>query len=344
MFSATRASIVLVYLVILSSAGHAQYPPYQPYYPPPGYGGFGPGNVLNGQANVINASGQLFIDQEKARVERETANQAKITTKRKTFDEMMYEKANTPTFTEDQSKVDMMTIRRLMNHPLPAEITSGKSQNILLPYLDKLMRVGVQGPPVSLDPTMLKSINVTIGKGGANIGLLRDGGELDWPMGVRGPTQKKLAPLFPKLVYAARNGDLDLALYTQASKGVTMLQDELGKKFRTEQIDAGLYLEGKHFLDSLASSVKMISSPSAAKLLNGTYAATGRTVPELVYNMTGKGLLFAPATPGNDAPYYALQSAMVSYAAGGETNHGFRETFDPFIQAPKKSFADIPPP
>ncbi|HWY88307.1 MAG TPA: hypothetical protein VNX28_16465, partial [Gemmataceae bacterium] len=85
-------------------------------------------------------------------------------------------------------------------------------------------------------------------------------------------------------------------------------------------------------------------SPSAAKLLNGTYAATGRTVPELVYNMTGKGLLFAPATPGNDAPYYALQSALVSYAAGSESNHGFRETFDPFIQAPKKSFADIPPP
>ena len=268
----------------------AQYPPY---YPPPGYGGFGPGNVLNGQANVISASGDLFIQQEQARVEREKALQAKVDTKRKTFDEMMYEKANTPTFTENQAKIQAMTLRRVMTAPTPVEITSGKAQNLMLPYLDQLCRVGIQGPPISLDPGVLRAINVTIGNQGGDIGLLRDGGQLDWPLAVRGATQKKLAPLFPQLVSSAAAGDLDFDLYTKVSKGVTALQDELRTKFHKEQIDGGLFLEGKRFLDSLESSMKMIRSPSAAKLLNGTYAASGGTVPELVYNMTQKGLKFA---------------------------------------------------
>src|SRR5207244_6096962 len=128
--------LALALFLAITRPSDAQYPPppgvYPGYYPPSGYGGFGPGNVLNGGANVISASGQLLINQEQARVEREKANQAKVSTKRKTFDEMMYEKANTPTFTEDQEKTEMMIVRRVMNHPLPAEVTSGKSQNILL--------------------------------------------------------------------------------------------------------------------------------------------------------------------------------------------------------------------
>jgi hypothetical protein len=343
----SRICLALGFALAMAPYVAAQYPPPYPVYPgyaPPGYGGFGPGNTLYGAANVISSSGQLFINQEQARVEREKANQAKIDTKRKTFDEMMYEKANTPTFTEEQEKTQMMIVRRLMNHPLPAEVTSGRSQNILLPYLDKLLRVGVQGPPIPLDPYMLKSINVTAGVDGANIGILKDGGKLDWPFALRGTTQKQLAPLFPKLVASAMSGDLDFGLYTKVNNGVTQLRSELNKKFQKEEIDAGDYLEGNRFMDSLASSMTAIRSPSAAKFLNGAYAATGRTVPELVYNMTSKGLKFAAATPGNEAPYYGLQNDLVSFAAGAESNQGFRATFDPLVQAPKKSYINLPAP
>jgi hypothetical protein len=335
-----RPALCLAILAALAPTGSGQYPPPPyPYYPPPGYGGFGPGNVLNGQANVMNAAGNLYNAQEQSKVEREAANQAKIETKRKTFDEMMYEKANTPTFTENQEQTDMMIVRRVMNHPTQVEVTSGQAQNILLPYLNKLLSTGIQGPPVAIDPNMLKFINVTVGKGGGNIGLLKNGGKLDWPIGCLGPIQKGLDPLFPKLVYSASTGNLDVATYTKASKGVASLQDDLKSKFMKEQIDGGVYLESKRFLDSLDSSLQMIRSPSAGKLLNGVYAATGRNVPELVYNMTTKGLKFAPATPGVDAPYYSLQSALSSYAAGAENSPAFRVTFDPFIQPQKKNFA-----
>ena len=75
-------------------AAHGQYPPgyANPYYPQgsPGY------NYLNGQADVVRAQGDLANANEQARILREKANQAKIDTKRKAFDEMMYEKAKTP--------------------------------------------------------------------------------------------------------------------------------------------------------------------------------------------------------------------------------------------------------
>jgi hypothetical protein len=341
MMNSVRNALCFAALATFVASGLGQYPPPAPYpyYPPPGYGGFGPGNVLNGQANVMNATGNLYVAQEQSKVEREAANQAKIETKRKAFDEMMYEKANTPTFTETQEKTDMMIVRRVLNHPTQAEITTGQAQNILLPYLDKLMRTGIQGPPVAIDQNSLKFLNVTVGKGGGNIGLLKNGGKLDWPIGCLGPTQKSLDPLFPKLVYSASTGNLDVATYTKCSNGVQALQDEVKNKFMKDQLDGGMYLESKRYLDSLTSSLQMIRSPSANKLLNGDYAAVGRTVPELVYNMMSKGLMFAPATPGVEAPYYALQNALTSFAAGAENSPAFRVTFDPFIQPAKKDFS-----
>ena len=212
----------------------------------------------------MSAQGQLEISQEQAHVEREQANQAKIVTKRKTFDEMMYEKANTPTFTEVQSQTDMMIVRRMMSHPEPAEVISGKSQNVLLPYLDKLLRVGVQGPVISLDPTMLKSINVTAGPNAYNIGILKDGGVVDWPFGLRGATQMKLAALLPKLVSSAVSGNVDFDLYTQANKSIAALSDELYKRFQNDAIDGGLYLQGKHFLESLRSAMAALTTPNVA--------------------------------------------------------------------------------
>ena len=66
-------------------------------------------------------------------------------------------------------------------------------------------------------------------------------------------------------------------------------------------------------------------------------------MPELVYNMTSKGLSFAPATPGNEAPYFGLQSALSSFAAGAEQSNGFRASFDPFVQPKRKDFTNYSP-
>jgi hypothetical protein len=336
-----RFALGLACLCAGAAVAVAQFSPYYPPFWAPW--GLGPGSMLNGQAKVISATGGLFVDQERSRILREQANQAKIETRRQSFDQMMYERANTPTFTERQEKVERMRVRRVLNNPQRAEVISGGALNILLPYLERLASVYVQGPPVPLDPDLLRSINVTAGKEGFNIGLLRNGGQLDWPIALRGPSQRMLAPLFPELVASATAGTLELALYNKVSKGVRALRDELRGKFFNDEIDSGLYLEGKRFLDSLDSAMRAVRSPSAARLLNGTYAASGGCVAELVQNMTSRGLRFAPATPGNEAPYFALHSAFVAFAAGDDSN-GFRATFDPLVQSPGANSPGSPAP
>src|SRR4051794_6744860 len=86
--------------LLTPGAGRAQsYLPYGPYAP---YGNQyrGAGGQLHGYSDMLNAVGNLTIDQEKARVERETANQAKLDTRKKALDQMLYEKAYTPTSVE----------------------------------------------------------------------------------------------------------------------------------------------------------------------------------------------------------------------------------------------------
>lgn len=321
----SRKLLALGCMTVLVLSAAAQYPyPYPPYpYLP------GPGGVLQGEASVINATGDLFVQQEQARIQREIAEQAKLDTKKKAFDLRLYEKALTPTYTEVRAKDEALLLKRIMTSPLEAEITSGKAHNVMLPFLSTLAVQGIPGPPIKLDPELMKHVNVTGETGGANIGILRNGGQVDWPLVVRGPTQKKLAAVLPKAVTAAADGSLDLALYNECSKGVAKLQEELRTKFHKEEIDGGMFIEGKRFLDSLNSAVVALRQPNAPQLLKGTYAATGRTVPELVQNMTQKGLKFAGATPGHEPSYYALYSAMVYYGNGAMDSHAFKTQFAP---------------
>jgi hypothetical protein len=319
-------------------AARAQYAPPYPY--PGGYYPGAAGGYLQGSADVINAYGNLMQQQEQARLQREQVNQAKLDTKKKTLDWRNYERANTPTFTQEQLKIQAQQLQRVLNKPLPAEVTSGKAQNIILPYLQSLTNRGIVGPPVSLDQAQVAQFNVTSGAApGASLGLLKQGEHMEWPLVLQGPTQEKLAGLLPQATAAAATGKLNFALYKQVSGGVEQLRDELKKKFAAEEIDGTSYLNGKRFLESLEGAVTQLQKPGAARFLDGTYGARGRTVEELVQNMTKQGLKFAPASPGSEPAYFALHSAMVAYTAGAENAPGFRVQGAP---APQQGFKGGP--
>ncbi|MBI3410275.1 MAG: hypothetical protein HY040_18195 [Planctomycetes bacterium] len=315
-------------LVLAPSAAWAQYPPpYNPYYPVQTYGPIG--NQLMGQASVISATGGLYKDQEQARILRQQADQAKIETKKKSFDEMMYEKAMTPTFTEEMNKNQSMILRRIMTNATDVEIIKGEAQNIILPTLVRVAVRGAYGPPVPLDPEMLQHINVTgsVADGGTGVGMLKNGGaNLTWPMSiVDTPTQKQLAAIIPTAVTEVKTGgQLKLDTYKKMNATMDKLYDEVKKMFHKEQIDGGQYLNTTRFLDSLKGSLKILSTPSAALYFNGDYSPKGSTVRELVDYMSDKGLRFGPCNPGFEAPYFALYNAMVAYASGhGEDPSGF---------------------
>jgi hypothetical protein len=341
MLRISRKSLValptaLLLLSTAASTARAQYPPPNPGYG--GYGGFYPGRTggaLYGSAAVIDSQSNLMLDQERARVLREQANQAKLDTKRKAFDERAYERANTPSWTEEQAKIQGQILGRILSNATNMEIISGKAQNTILPYLQGLSNRGVMGPPVPLDPGLLLQVNVTAGDNDASVGLLKEVDHLDWPLVLRGPAQEKLGGQLATATDAAAMNKLTFAMFKEVSGGVDQLKAELKKQFYAEEIDGTAYLTGKRFLEKLEGSVNQLQQPGVSKFLSGSYAARGRTIPELVMNMSNQGLRFAPANPGSEPAYHALYNAMVSYSAGAESASGFRV---PSAPPPRSSF------
>jgi hypothetical protein len=305
-------------LLVLLPAARAQYP-----YPYPVYPQYGPGGYLQGSAAVINAQGNYASQMEQARILREQANQAKLDTKRKTFDEMQYEKANTPTQLEVMAQTELNKVKRIMLKPLDGEVTSGSAHNIMLPYLRTLTSHGIQGPPTKLSEEQLKQINVTIAGKGSLTGL-KNVKDVDWPAALQGPTQKKVAEMLDQAVAQAAKGKLDTKLFRLLQAEISNLRAELSDQFKQEKIDGYTYISGKRFLEPLESGIQALGQPGAAKFLDGTYAAKGNTVQELVDNMSQNGLVFAQATPGNEPAYYGVLNAMVAYANGAQGAAAFQ--------------------
>jgi hypothetical protein len=279
----------------------------------------------------MDAQGNLMLQQEQARITREQANQAKLDTKRKTLDWLNYEREHKWTYTQDQERIESLRIMRLLKNPREGEVLSGSAMNTLLPYLTQLAVKGIQGTPVYLNQDELKRINVTGAGTGLNLGLLGDVGHLKWPLALRGPQQKEMDKLLNKIVADTKTGDLTLAEYNKVVKGLDGLKEGASAMWRKEEIDSAMYLDSKRFLDSLRTGLAVLQQPDAAKILSGGFAATGATVGELVSNMSQQGLRFAPALPGSEPAYFGLFNAMVSFAAGGESQSGFRVRLAPPI-------------
>jgi hypothetical protein len=268
----------------LAAAGPVASQP-SPYYPPPsgypgypGYPGYGPGSTLAGAAQVIQAQGQLGLDQEQQRIQRQKAYQEKLNTKKMAFDEAAYEKANTPSYIDEKERVSGLTLRRLMSQPQPAEVTRGDTLNAMLPYLKALGDQGTPGSPQSLNPSTLAAINVATpntGGGGTTVGVLKNGGKLAWPLMLKGPLQKKMDGLLPKAVEQAAANTLEPATYNQVVGLVQSMQDDIQTRYRKEQIDGSSFLTSKRYLDQLASSLKVLQDPDAAKYLTGAPSRRG---------------------------------------------------------------------
>src|SRR5260370_10967449 len=112
----------------------------------------------------------------------EQTKQASIVTRRKNFDENLYERAKAPTLEDERERARMETLRRSRNDPPITEIWSGKALNDLLQGIQQQLARQVQGPTVPLDESILSHINVTGSQAGGSLGMLRRDGRLDWPV------------------------------------------------------------------------------------------------------------------------------------------------------------------
>jgi hypothetical protein len=271
------------------------------------------GGYLRGTADIVASQGKWLGSVQQASLLREQNQQATIETRRKSFDETRYERANTPTFEQERDRVARDDLKRSLNDPPASEIWSGQALNTLLADLAKRPpdEAGAQAPP--LDEDMLRHINLSPGKG--SVGLIRNEGRLSWPLALRSHSHQReresLNSLVPTVINQAINGRVDPGTLKEIADSVRRLQERLTGDIR--ELSAAQYIEARRFLIDLEVAQKALARPDAGDYFTRKYAAQGRTIAELVKYMTSQGLTFAPAVPGDNAAYMAVHRAMADY-------------------------------
>jgi hypothetical protein len=271
-----------------------------------------------GAAAVTSANAQSFVTVQQARMVQQQANQMAIDTRRKMFDQIRYERMSQPTPEDIRIQEMQVALNRSRRNPPRAEIWSGDALNSLLQHLIKQQGAGLKGPRVDLDEDNLRKINVTSGTGG-NIGLLRDGGQLQWPPALQRKeftdAEETLKKLLPDAVNQVKfNNPLPGGLRKDIQASLDSLNDTLYRSI--SDLSPTQYIEARRYLNFLADGFRALQDPNAANYLNNKWAAKGKTVAELVKYMADNGLRFAQATPGDEAAYVALHMALVAYDDG----------------------------
>jgi hypothetical protein len=297
--------------------------PYMNSYDP--YGG-----AFSGFADIINAQGRFMVNREQSFGIREQTKQAKIDTRRRIFDEWQYERANTPSLEDLREQDIQMARRRALNDPPFTEILAATSLNTLLDHLKMAQGSGGRGTTVALDEDTLKRINVTAGAGG-NIGLLKNDGFLQWPMSLRAEEynaeRDAIDKALPKLVQeASTNGRVDAGTLNATQKNLDKLNEKLGDK--VGDLGTSQYIESKRYLNYLSQALKALGTEDVANYFNQKLSAKGKTVAELVKNMSDKGFKFAPASPGDEAAYRALHQALAIYGVSLSQNGAEKDAKD----------------
>ena len=118
-----------------------------------------------------------------------------VETRRKIYDQWMYERNNIPSLQDLRERDQRMEIRRALTDPPLSEITEGRALNTLLKKAISFPSLGTNAPNVPLAAEIVKNLNVAVdvGLGLGAVKGLRDGAPLDWPamlqtLKVCGPT------------------------------------------------------------------------------------------------------------------------------------------------------------
>jgi hypothetical protein len=289
--------------------------------PPPGYGPYQyqtPTNgFLTGAADVMNASGQYMIQNQQANLTREQVKSAHIDNRRRMYDQLQYEKMNTPTQWQRQAEDRQEQLMQARHNPPLTEIWEGISLNLLLDDIRQVQTAtGLRGAMIPLEPDLLPHISLTTGSGRQSSTMLANGGKLKWPPEMDEPrfaeSRTQISQLFAQATQEAGSADgLTGQTRRQLKAAIGVLQnavdDAVMDMTPTDNIHA------KVFVNKVEASARLLDDPNVAKTINGEWAPKGATVEELIANMTRNGQRFGPAGPA-DKPYYtSLYQSVLAY-------------------------------
>jgi hypothetical protein len=305
--------------------------PYAPSYTPDmngyagspgsGYGGYtgDPYNgYLTGAAAVISSQGQFAKDWMASRLTKEEVKRSAIDTQRKMYEEWKYERNDQPALEQLRQEAIRRAWQRAVFHPPLQDIWSADALNRILDHASRIQGLGGMGRNTPLDQIVLKQINVSTGMAG-NIGLLRNKGQLSWPMALEKNTfdkeRERISDLAKRAVEQAQaDSKVDRGTLEQLQDDAKALERKLS--VRICDLDPNDYMDAKRYLKDFHQALTILKRKDASDFLNGNYRAKGRTVAELIKNMSSLGLRFAAAAPGDEAAYNALYQALAAYDLG----------------------------
>jgi hypothetical protein len=287
--------------------------PYSSYPDP--YGG-----GLRGAAEAIRAQGQFEKDFQGARLLNQEVERSKIDTRRKIFDEWLYERANTPTVNDIQEALQKSERRHALLGASLTEILNAHALNVLLDDLAKKGNWNGKDQYGPIDPDLLKQINVTSTLGAGNVALfknLKDGTPLTWPLPLQGIAyQDEVRRLNQKAAEAVKlvmsTGQADAATLNDMKQDITRLRGKLSSHIN--DLTPSQIVEANRFLNQFNEAVRGLEQPDVASYFTDKFAIKAKSVPDLVKHMQEKGLKFAPAVGGDEAAYSALYNYLVGYA------------------------------
>jgi hypothetical protein len=299
-------------------AGQAafNYSPWGWGFPQTGAYGNSAGGFLNGAASVMSASGQYAINNQQANLIRQQVKSAHIDNRRRMFDELRYERENTPPLSANLEASRQEQVRQMLN-PQLTEIWSGTAPNVLLTNIQQIqLRYGLQGATIPLEPDVLRHLSLTTGTTPGSSGLLRDGGKLSWPPELQDDRFKDkreaVDKLLPQMVDQAMGSGVTGQSIRQMEGLVAGLVDEVTAA--VDSMTPSDNIRAMRYVQQLRDATKLLRDPNAAKSLGGgAWQAQGNTVSELVAFMTSKGLRFAPAARGDEPFYTSMHRSLVAY-------------------------------
>ncbi len=302
-----------------SGTGQDYASPYQQSYPDP-YGG-----GLKGAADAIAAQGRFEVDYQKSRLLGQEVERSKVDTRRKIYDEWLYERANTPTLVDQQERIQKLEQRRALLGMPTSEVLNAYALNTLLRDLTGKGAWSGQDANGPIDPDILKQINFTTNSSAGNVGVLKgvkDGAALNWPLSLQAAAyQDEVRRLNQKASEALKlvqnTGQVDPSTLNDMKEDIRRLRAKVSGHINDASLTPSQSIEANRFLHQLSDAVTALSQADAGSYFPERLAAKAKTVPELVKYMNDKGLKFAPAVGGDEAAYNALYNYLVGYTLQG---------------------------
>jgi hypothetical protein len=281
-----------------------------------GYGyGAGIGNsalgALTGAGYFMQSQGQYYKDIMSARLTREQARQAGIETRRRQMQLALDIERNRPTAITLRDREVAADLDMARSAAVGPEIWSGRALNVLLRSIINKGNLN-RGPNISLEPSVVRNLNMSDKSTRGNLGLIKGGADLSWPVALQDDKFKTMRErLSDYLKTAARQLKEKEGVEPATLKTLRSDYRELSEALDNNvgSISPTEYIESRRFLNQVNDAIRALANPKLVQ-----WAPVGKTtVAELVDHMAKNGLEFAPATEGDAAAYTAVFNGLRAF-------------------------------